>query len=192
MVGFRFLAGVAAAAVTAATFSVSAHAAVFGFSIYNSSSALLASGTLTTSNTLNTLGGYDVLSIAGQVNGYGAITGLMPTIAPATPTNANGFIINNVVYSNTSLAVDYYGIGFTTAAPAGGTAYWNVFHDAGTTQLYGNLPVTGYVANPNASITVAAIPEPETWALAFAGFGLIGVSMRNRRKPSVRVRLNLA
>jgi hypothetical protein len=32
----------------------------------------------------------------------------------------------------------------------------------------------------------AAVPEPATWAMMFAGFGAIGLAMRRRRRPAVR------
>lgn len=190
MFSARLLATAAAAAVTAGLFSASVHATTFNFSVVNSSSAVLASGQVTTSNTLNSLGGYDVLSITGQVTGYGAITGLAPTSAPATPTNAHGFIYNNVVYSGTSLAVDYYGVAFTTGS-ASTPAYWNIFHDAGQDWLYGNVPSVGYVP-ASGTATVAPIPEPGTWALALAGFAVVGGALRRRRAPNVRVRLQFA
>lgn len=34
---------------------------------------------------------------------------------------------------------------------------------------------------------VAAVPEPATWAMMLAGFGMIGFSLRRRRKQAVRV-----
>ena len=190
MVSARLLATAAAAAVTAGLFSASVHATTFGFAIVNSSNAILANGQVTTSNTLNTLGGYDVLSITGQVTGYGAITGLVPTSAPATATSGHGFIYNNVVYSNSALAMDYYGLLFTTGSPTT-PAYWNIFHDAGTDWLYGNVPSIGYVP-ATGTATIAAVPEPGTWALALAGFALVGGALRRRRTPNVRVRLQFA
>jgi hypothetical protein len=32
---------------------------------------------------------------------------------------------------------------------------------------------------------LAAVPEPQTWALMLAGFGLLGASLRRRRSPAV-------
>jgi hypothetical protein len=46
-------------------------------------------------------------------------------------------------------------------------------------------------ANQNAfeidSMRVAAVPEPATWAMMIGGFGLIGLSMRRRRRARVSV-----
>ncbi|MDB5453794.1 MAG: hypothetical protein JWO33_2372, partial [Caulobacteraceae bacterium] len=34
----------------------------------------------------------------------------------------------------------------------------------------------------NVSLDVAAVPEPATWAMMIAGFGMIGGAMRHRRR----------
>lgn len=39
---------------------------------------------------------------------------------------------------------------------------------------------------------VAAVPEPATWALMLAGFGMTGFAMRRRRKPEVRTKVSFA
>jgi hypothetical protein len=36
-----------------------------------------------------------------------------------------------------------------------------------------------------AGIDVAAVPEPATWAMMIAGFGMVGFAMRRSRKISV-------
>jgi len=38
------------------------------------------------------------------------------------------------------------------------------------------------------NVSVAAVPEPGTWALMLAGFGLAGFAMRRQRKPGLAVR----
>ena len=43
------------------------------------------------------------------------------------------------------------------------------------------------LSNPYSPITSGAVPEPTTWALMIAGFGMIGAAMR-RRRTRVRVR----
>ncbi|MBX9665318.1 MAG: FxDxF family PEP-CTERM protein [Novosphingobium sp.] len=37
------------------------------------------------------------------------------------------------------------------------------------------------------NIDVSAVPEPATWAMMLAGFGMIGFGLRSRRKQAVRV-----
>jgi hypothetical protein len=31
-----------------------------------------------------------------------------------------------------------------------------------------------------------AVPEPQTWAMMLAGFGVVGATLRRRRKPAAR------
>ncbi|MCU0842864.1 MAG: PEPxxWA-CTERM sorting domain-containing protein [Thiobacillaceae bacterium] len=51
---------------------------------------------------------------------------------------------------------------------------------------YGVDPVTGTawaVLNHGSDFAVAAVPEPETWALLLAGLGLVGLVARRRQAP---------
>ena len=43
--------------------------------------------------------------------------------------------------------------------------------------------IYGSITNPNASINYvfAAVPEPSSWVMLIAGFGLVGASMRRRK-----------
>jgi PEP-CTERM motif/Lectin C-type domain len=49
--------------------------------------------------------------------------------------------------------------------------------------IFATFPSGGYVVEYSSN---AAVPEPASWALMIAGFGLVGSAMR-RRKPSVSV-----
>jgi len=44
-------------------------------------------------------------------------------------------------------------------------------------------PVPGGPTDPSVEPPVAAVPEPQTWALMMIGFGLCGAVLRRRRKP---------
>jgi hypothetical protein len=44
------------------------------------------------------------------------------------------------------------------------------------------VPGTTYTGRRGTQISVAAIPEPASWAMLIAGFGLTGAVMRRRRQ----------
>nr|WP_283937763.1 PEPxxWA-CTERM sorting domain-containing protein [Sphingomonas hankyongi] len=50
-----------------------------------------------------------------------------------------------------------------------------------TTMTNGTTPTTGDGYRLR-SLTIAAVPEPATWALMLVGFGLVGFQMRRRRR----------
>jgi len=53
-----------------------------------------------------------------------------------------------------------------------------------------SVVVTGGAGNigwDDVTLTTGAVPEPATWAMMIAGFGMVGFSLRSRRKHSVRV-----
>ena len=84
-----------------------------------------------------------------------------------------GFNIGSLVGSFIAnpCAGDYFRIGFgtvvTLAAPGSLFAVVNnIFHPNNGSAL---------------EVNVAAVPEPETWALMLGGFGLVGVMLRRRR-----------
>jgi hypothetical protein len=48
-----------------------------------------------------------------------------------------------------------------------------------------NSITTGGRFGPNFTYTLAAVPEPATWAMMIIGFGMAGTAMRTRRRVSV-------
>jgi PEP-CTERM motif len=65
----------------------------------------------------------------------------------------------------------------------------SIFNGAGATLYSGNL---GSIITPGTPVTVnfdpfvgGGVPEPATWALMIAGFGLVGASIRRRSKVTV-------
>ena len=185
----------AASALALVGFAASAEAATYAwqftdFSLEESGpsapgsfapSNLLASGRLTTANTLNTAGGYDILSINGTVEGYGAITGLV-----ANPNQPNAFSNGVFIYDNVLFLpaphVSNPGILFTTAGNS-----WNIYRNGGVDNLTGHDGVN-YIPDingVNGSFAVQAVPEPASWAMMIAGFGLAGAAMRRRTAKAV-------
>ena len=51
-----------------------------------------------------------------------------------------------------------------------------------------NNQITDF-APENATLAVAAVPEPSSWAILIAGFALIGTAMRSRRRAGARAAL---
>jgi hypothetical protein len=87
-----------------------------------------------------------------------------------------GSPLTNILVAND----DFTGLtnsGFTTSLVAG-TVYTAVI--TGFDNLdFGTYTLT--IAN------AAAVPEPATWGMMVAGFGMVGFGLRRRAKPSVRV-----
>ena len=62
-----------------------------------------------------------------------------------------------------------------TAQVTGGQSYHLIFH--GLSQADNTV----FLDNVSASVTPSgAVPEPATWAMLIAGFGLVGASLRRR------------
>lgn len=134
-------------------------------------------GTLTTGDDMMTIGGraaYQVVSIAGQRNGV-AITGLRNDF----PSDYGG--ADNYMFL-TGQRFTYQGLSYGLAD---GT-YANIY-DAGS-EIHA-IYLGGFyaeVATGQFSLAEAgAVPEPMTWALLAAGFGLVGTVIRRRRTSSV-------
>ena len=57
-----------------------------------------------------------------------------------------------------------------------GQGYQYGYADIAGSTLYG----IRYETTPGVAVAIAPVPEPATWALMIAGFGLVGVGMRRR------------
>ena len=73
------------------------------------------------------------------------------------------------------------------------TIYAYNFSDGGTDRIAtGNLS-SGYSSTPNPNVNFAvftpsaAVPEPASWAMMIGGFGIVGGSLRRRRRVSANV-----
>ncbi len=170
----------ATAALAIASFTTTASAASFGFSFTDTSSNILASGSLTTNNTPSLPGGFNVASISGTVTGFGAITGLINNPnAPAVSSNGL-FFWDNVIFP-ASPHVTLNGLLFTTAG-----AQWNIYRNGA--DVFTGHDGTRYIPNRSGTqfagvFTLTAVPEPASWAMMIAGFGLVGGAMRRGRQP---------
>jgi hypothetical protein len=166
--------------------TTSASAAVYGFAFVDTTADLDAYGELTTSNTLDSLGGYDVTGISGFIDGK-AITSLVANPDPPNTAyhyfndpNGDYFYYDNVLYSPGAPHVDVGGILVTV-----GSKYYNIYNDTGvigqdTLDLYNGSGFTG--TSGIFGISEIAVPEPATWAAMLLGFAGAGTMIRQRRK----------
>jgi hypothetical protein len=172
------LVGASAALATLAATAASA-ATTYDFTLLDNNGVTVdASGVLT-------LTGDVIETIAGSVNGYGAITGLI--VNPNSPSaNTQGDILYDNLFDVSAPGVDNYGIFLRTAVGAAINLYnvnsWgpNVPDDTATVYVDG----VGSVANGRFSVTAVptAIPEPGAWALMLVGMGLAGATLRSHAK----------
>ncbi|KAB7648490.1 PEPxxWA-CTERM sorting domain-containing protein [Polymorphobacter fuscus] len=109
---------------------------------------------------------------------------------PATASFAGRFAGDNVVDSIT--------LNGTTIGSGGDFTSWTAFSSAGATFLAGmntlDVTVRNFAqasGNPTGvrveftSSNAAVVPEPASWAMLIAGFGLVGAAARRRRRTVV-------
>ena len=147
----------------------------------------MANLTLDVADTLNAVGGFDVLAITGDVDGD-TITGIITNPGqPFASYSADGlFIFDNVVW-NGPLSISNPGLFF---AGASGDEY-NLFSNGPSTfELYRARSGVGYLANSTGSLAAGpqisqsgsgGVPEPATWSMLILGFGAVGSALRRRR-----------
>lgn len=137
-------------------------------------------GELEVADTQNALGSYDILGISGGVSGPGGgtITGLVNNPNQPNATTNFGFFWDNVMPLN--------GAGILFSVGSG--SKWNLFQEGQGYRLYsynaeGPTGVVDSYGSFSASLNVAPVPEPETYAMMLAGLGLImGFASRRRQR----------
>lgn len=161
-------------------FAAQVDAATYDWTFTANDAGQIASGTLTTSDTVNpaTSGGYDVLSITGTGWGGVPITGLIPPSSPGTVTfSPSGyFIFDNLLYAPAGppTHVDNDGLLFAYGPGTEANIYGNssLGIGAGSDTYYVNNG-----ANVNGTFAVSAVPLPAALPLfgtVMAGLGLYG------------------
>lgn len=115
-------------------------------------------------------------SLGGPSNaGVFSITGGLYNYNPA-----NGNLVMHVIASNQALVPNGSGNGYLQADYTG----------TNTTRAYllsSGTPSSGTGALVTEFVTTSAVPEPATWVMMLVGFGMVGFSLRSRRKQTVRV-----
>ena len=137
-------------------YTSSAHAFNFNFTSFDGS--FTVSGQITTANSLDAAGGYDITGIAGSVIGPNgaAIDNLINNPNPAAESiSPDGvFIYDNVLHATSSPLLDYGGILFTS-----NSLEYNIFYQNGSYQLIETLAPHGATwSEQDGTFTISAIP----------------------------------
>ena len=135
---------------------------------------------VSTADTVNAVGGYDVLALTGgNVNGD-AVTGLLVNPSQPAVFNNGTWVYDNVLFPNATPFIDYYSIVATLAS--GGTA--NLFvNSPADYELMVAPPGGGYSLDSHGLATLAGgVPEPATWLIMTSGIFGMGMALRMRRK----------
>ncbi len=151
--------GVISGTPTDSDYTSSAHAFNFNFTSFDGS--FTVSGQLTTANSLDAAGGYDITGIAGSVVGPNgaAISGLVSNPNPsAESTSPDGvFIYDNVLLANSSPPLDYGGILLTS-----NNLEYNIYYQDGRYQLVDTLAPHGTAwSEHDGSFTISAVPASD-------------------------------
>jgi hypothetical protein len=176
----RRLASIAAAGLVLTSVGAGAQAATYSFTFTAPGDVLLASGRLFTSDTLNVLGGYDVLGASGIIDGL-AIDELVDNPnapAPAflaTPTVPGfGYQYDNVLFVGTTPQLDISGLLFRV-----GARLYNIYSGPGDALLY---DTGGAFVERSGVFEALLVAEPSSWALMIFGAGMTGAVLRRQRK----------
>jgi hypothetical protein len=140
-------------------YTSSAHAFNFNFTSFDGS--FTVSGQLTTANSLDAAGGYDITGISGSVVGpNGAAIGDLisnPNPAAESITPDGVFIYDNVLLANSSPSLDYGGILFTS-----NNLEYNIFYQNGQYQLIETLAPHGTTwSEQDGTFTISAVPASD-------------------------------
>jgi PEP-CTERM motif len=169
--------------------SAGTNAATYDFDFSTADSLFTATGSITTANTVDPVGGYDVLSMSGTLSGPGGGTiALVLNPSQPFPTYTANFGYDNVYFPSAAEEVDLTGILFS----AGGYDY-NLYSYGSTYYLSSDNPAGDYVLGEPITFrdpiqTAANAPEPSTWAmmlLGFVGLGLAARRQARRRKTAL-------
>jgi hypothetical protein len=79
---------------------------------------------------------------------------------------------------------------WTTVAENWTVRTWDTWFNKPTSVMYGNGTAVSiaYIDNITYTIAVSPAPEPASWAMLLAGFGLMGATLRRRQTAPIAVR----
>jgi hypothetical protein len=178
------------AALTAAALFVptAGNAATYSFDFDNTAIGFEATGLLTTDAPVGQTG--NVLTMTGEVTGQGAGTiSFVPSLG-ATIVEPS-FTYDDILFAGTDPLFDLSGLVFTTA-----TYEFNVWgNGAGNYSYYDTTPIgtqnnLGAGNGPDqVAVSIAAVPEPSTWAMLILGFAGVGFMAYRRKSVGPAFRL---
>ena len=173
-----------AAAVSATVASVPVEAAAWRWSL--SGEGVSASGTLTTTDAPNDKGFVQITSIAGSRNGI-VVTGLQPA-GTAVPGN-DGYPVDDLLRVRGSQLTGQ-GFGFALANGTYSNPYYADFQSPPAYYEFFSFPPSNAAGHTERPVVffAAPVPEPATWSLLIAGFGLVGAALRRRTSAERAVR----
>ena len=123
----------------------------------------------------------------------GAIAGLTNQTISGVPANPSfpsasyspdgSFIYNNLYYPTGATSFDVNGLLFITNQNPGG--YWNLWGTSpGNYSLYESAGSYNYPIEEFGSLSVAAAPEPSTWAMLALGFAALSLVGRRHQRTA--------
>ena len=136
--------------------------------------------------------GNQYLDLVGQ-GGTGGISQAL-TLTPGDIYNLtfaysnNGFSPNESTSASASFMIDGLSGTLFHSTATSTNLDWQIFSGNFVATGADTLSFTNLTGGPNEGIlldavSVAAVPEPATWAMMLLGFGAIGFAMRRRRSP---------
>ena len=173
----------AAAAIAGLSVCGAADATNFDFT-FTQGSFTAAHGTITTADTANSDGGFDIVGISGTIY-TNAIAGLASPGAELFPNSPDGQLLNSdgiFIDVPDGFLASPYNIFFGPEDfddPVG-----HVDYQLGT-PFFGSLG--GVFSIDRDSGSTGSVPEPASWALMLGGFGMVGGAMRSRRRAAVTI-----
>jgi hypothetical protein len=170
------------AAAIAALLASTGAASAASYNVSYSTAAGAFSAVLTTTGAANASGFYAIGSLTGTHAGS-AIT-LIP--ANGFPTGVSA--PNDNLFNPASPYLDGFGFSYSAAGYNYNVYYSGGFAECSDTTVACNNDARYYtISNFTVSAATAAVPEPATWAMMIAGFGLMGFAMRRRSKVATTV-----